>query len=271
VVRRTCGQETVEDDLNYTLVAVIGCVALFLGMVLVSLAAYRLGRRRLAIDSAAPESSGAITGAIFALLGLLMAFTFNGAYSRLDARRQLIVQEANAIGTAYLRLDLLPAEVQAPLREAFREYAAYRAAERVYVADSPEARSHYAKTAELQNEIWAGAVAASGGPEHQSARMLLMAALNQMIDIVTTRSVAIQTHPPLLIWIALSVIALACAGMAGYSASSAEHPKYYYFIAFAAIIAFTLYIILEMEYPRYGLVRLDQVNQVLIDLAESMR
>ncbi len=257
--------------MNYTVNSVIGCVALFLGMLLISYVAYRLGRRRRQEADEAPASSGAITGAVFALLGLLFAFTFSGAFSRFDARRQLIVQEANAIGTAYLRLNLLPAEAQAPLRESFREYTALRAAEHVYAADSPDARSHYARTMELQNEIWTQAVAASSGPEYQSARMLLMPALNEMIDIVTTRSVAIQTHPPLLVWITLSVIALACAGIAGYSASSAEHPKYFYFVAFAVIIAFTLYIILDVEYPRYGLVRLDQVSQVLVDLAETMK
>jgi len=257
--------------LNYTLVSVIGCVALFLGMLLIAYLAFRLGRRRWQEADETPQSSGAITGAVFALLGLLIAFTFSGAFARFDARRQLIVQEANAIGTAYLRVDLLPAEAQAPLRESFREYAATRVAQQQYVSDTPAARKDYARTSGLQNEIWTQAVAASSGPEYQSARMLLIPALNEMIDIVTTRSTAIQTHPPLLVWIALSVIALACAGMAGYSASSAEQPKYFYFIVFAAIIAFTLYIILDVEYPRYGLVRLDQVNQVLVDLAETMK
>lgn len=257
--------------MHYTLVSVIGCAALFLGMLLISYIAFRLGRRRWQEADDAPQSSGAITGAVFALLGLLIAFTFSGAFARFDARRQLIVQEANAIGTAYLRVDLLPADTQASLRESFRNYTTFRAAQQQYVADSPAARSDYAKTVELQSEIWTQAVAASSGPEYQSARMLLVPALNEMIDTVTTRTAAIQTHPPLLVWAALSVLALACAGIAGYSASSAEHPKYFYFVAFAAMVTFTLYVILDVEYPRYGFVRLDQVNQLLVDLAETMK
>jgi hypothetical protein len=240
-------------------------------MILIAYIAFRLGRRQWQEADEAPQSSGAIIGAIFALLGLLMAFTFSGAFARFDTRRQLIIQEANAIGTAYLRVDLLPAEAQVPLRESFREYAATRAAQQQYVADTPAARNDYAKTVELQNKIWTQALAASSGPEYQSARMLLIPALNEMIDIVTSRTRAIQTHPPLLVWVALSVLALACAGMAGYSASSTEHPKYFYFVAFAAMIAFTLYIILDAEYPRYGFVRLDQVNQLLVNLAETMK
>src|SRR5512139_1750487 len=126
--------------MNRTLVAEIACISLFLGMSLFSIVFYRFGRRRRQEEDAPSEVSGPIIGAVFALLGLLIAFTFSGAYSRFDARRQLIVQEANAIGTAYLRVDLLPAETQAPLRESFREYTATRAAQQQYVSDNPAAR-----------------------------------------------------------------------------------------------------------------------------------
>src|SRR5262245_59187617 len=66
--------------------------------------------------------TGVIDGAIFAMFGLLVAFTFSGAAQRFDQRRELIVSEANDIGTAYLRIDLAPAAAQPPLRDAFRRY-----------------------------------------------------------------------------------------------------------------------------------------------------
>ena len=112
---------------------------------------------------------------------------------------------------------------------------------------------------------------ASNSPEYQAARLLLLPALNEMIDITTTSAISIQTHPPILVWTALAVLAPSSAGMAGYSASSTKKPKYFHFIAFAVIIPFIVYLMLDVEYPRYGIVRLDQVNQLLIDLAESMR
>ena len=92
----------------------------------------RLGRRRQGRDEEGARAGlGAVEGAVFTLLGLLIAFTFSGAASRFDMRRQLIGQEANAIGTAWLRLDLLPAQAQPELRDLFRRYldlrlAAYR-------------------------------------------------------------------------------------------------------------------------------------------------
>ena len=86
-----------------------------------------LGRRRRRLEPDAGEGGvGTVEGAVFALLGLLLAFTFSGAASRFDARRDLITQETNAIGTAYLRIDLLPADHQPALRRAFADYVAAR-------------------------------------------------------------------------------------------------------------------------------------------------
>jgi hypothetical protein len=257
--------------MNHTLMAEIACTSLFIGMSLFSIISYRLGRHRLQKEDTTPEVSGAIIGAVFALLGLLLAFTFSGAYSRFDARRQLIVQEANAIGTAYLRLDLLPTSAQAPLREKFQEYAASRAALYEKLTDIPAAKSELARAGKLQKEIWSQAVAASTGSEYQSARILLLPALNEMIDIVTTRTVAIQTHPPMLIFATLFAIALACAGLTGYRTSKSERPNHFYNVLLAAIIACVLYLILDIEYPRYGLIRLDTFNQVLAELVKTMK
>jgi hypothetical protein len=257
--------------MNRTLIAEIACISLFLGMSLLSFICYRFGHRKRQEEDAPPEVSGAIIGAVFALLGLLIAFTFSGAYSRFDARRQLIVQEANAIGTAYLRLDLLPVAGQAPLREKFRAYAASRAVLYEKLTDASATMSEIAKAGALQKEIWTLSVAASKDPQYHSARILLLPALNEMIDIVTTRTVAIQTHPPLLVWAMLFVIALSCAGLTGYRASASGRPGYLYHILLAVITACVLYVILDIEYPRYGLVRLDTVNHVLVELAKTMK
>ena len=97
-------------------------VALFLGMVVCLELGYRLGGRDAKLAPKAHEGIGAIEAAIFALLGLLLGFAFAGAMSRLDSNRQLIVREANAIGTAYLRLDIVPVSSQPELRRLFREY-----------------------------------------------------------------------------------------------------------------------------------------------------
>lgn len=257
--------------MNRILMTEMACISLFAGMSLFSLLCYRLGRHKPHEEDSRAEVSGAIIGAVFALLGLLTAFTFSGAYSRYDARRQLIVREANAIRTAYLRLDLLQVSSQAPLRDKFRSYAASRAALYEKLTDDSATRNELDRATALQKEIWNSAVAAGTDPQHQSTLPLFLSALNEMIDIVTTRTVAIQTHPPALIWIMLFAIALACAGLTGYRAGISKRPGCFYHILLAAITASVLYVTLDIEYPRYGLVRLDGVNQVLVELAETMK
>lgn len=253
------------------LIIEITCVSLFFGMSLLSVMCYRLGHRRLSQKDSPQEVTGTIIGSVFALLGLLIAFTFSGAYSRFDLRRQLIVQEANAIGTAYLRLDLLPVSSQVPLREKFRAYTISRATLYKKLTDEEEARRELVRAHTLQKEIWALALSATMDPQYQPTRLLLLPTLNQMIDIVTTRSVAIQTHPPFLIWAMLCGIALACAGLTGYRAGISRHLGLFYHILLAAITASVLYVILDLEYPRYGLIRLDSINRVLVELAETMK
>ena len=257
--------------MNYTWVAVAASISLFAAILLVSNIARQMGRGRPHLVETSSESAGAVIGAIFALLGLLTAFTFSGAYSRYEARRQLIVQEVNAIGTAYLRLDLLPQEAQSPLRQDFRNYALSRTAFYQKIPNRAAAIAELDKATSLQQDIWTKALAACRAPEYQSARMLLTPALNEMFDIVMTRTVAIQNHPPHLIFYSLAIIALACAGMTGYRSSLSDGSPQFYNFAFALVISFTVCLILDMEYLRYGLIRLDQMNQMLADLALTMK
>jgi hypothetical protein len=256
--------------MNRTFTTEAACISLFLGMTLLSILCYRLGRRRVHKEGSHTEVPSTVIGAVFALLGLLIAFTFSGAYSRFDIRRQLIVQETNAIGTAYLRLDLLPASSQASLREKFRAYAACRASFFEKLTNASETRNELDRAGALQKEIWTQAVAESADPQYQSARLLLLPALNDMIDIMTTRTVAVQTHPPLLIWAMLFSISIACAGLTGYRAGVSGHPGYMYNILLALTTSCVLYVTLDIEYPRFGLVRLDMVNHILVELAEMI-
>ena len=245
---------------------------LFVGMLVLLETGRRLGLRRLAQDSEAAQAGfGVVAGAIFALMGLLIAFTFSGAASRFDTRRQLVVEEANAIGTAYLRLDLLPANAQAALRESFRQYVEARLDGYRKLPDIVAAKQALARANQFQGQIWSQALAAcQGGP--QATTMLLLPALNAMIDITTTRSVATQIHPPLVIFAMLYVLALASSLLAGYSMAGGQPSScWIHMLAFAVIMAVTVYVILDLEYPRWGLIRVDAVDQVRVDLRDSMR
>jgi hypothetical protein len=245
---------------------------LFLGMLLFLEIGRRITIRRRKQDAGVSgEGVGAVDGAVFALLGLLIAFTFSGASSRFDARRQLIVEETNDIGTAYLRLDLLPADLQPALRESFRRYLDTRIEVYQKLPDMAAAKESLAKANELQSQIWRQAVAATraqGAPP--AAPILLLPALNAMIDITTTRTMATQMHPPTVVFVMLFGLALAASLLAGFGMTGNKVRCWLHMLGFALAMAVAVYVILDIEYPRLGLIRVDAFDQALIDLRASM-
>jgi hypothetical protein len=247
--------------------------ALFVGMLILLNVGRRIGARHLASDpKGARTGTGTIEAAVFALLGLLIAFTFSGAVSRFDHRRHLIVEETNAIGTAYLRLDLLPTGAQPALRETFRQYVNSRLETYRKLADIEAAKAEHSKSIKLQEAIWTNAVAASEAQGASSeAPMLLLPALNHMIDITTTRAMALELHPPLIIFGMLFLVALASALLAGYSMAGGKDRKWLHVIGFALVIGITVYVILDIEFPRFGLIRVDAFDKALVDLLNSMK
>ncbi len=232
----------------------------------------RIGARRLAAEGeAAVKGFGAIEAAVFALLGLILAFSFSGALVRFDGRRQLVVAEANNIGTAYLRLDLLPAEAQAPLRELFRQYLDSRIETYRKLPDLGAAKAELTRSVKLQGEIWSLAVSSAQKSPGPQAMMLLLPALNAMIDITTTRTEAGNHHSPLIIWAMLAALTFACALFAGYDMAGRKHLNLFHSAAFAMVLAVTFYVIIDLEYPRIGLITMADSDRVLVDLRQIMK
>lgn len=255
--------------MDFTFGAVLLAGGLFVAILALLETGRRFGLRRAARDPDGTRAgAGAVEGAVFALLGLLVAFTFSGAATRFDERRKLIIEEANAIGTAYLRIDLLPPAVQPELRANFRTYLDARLAVYRVLPDLAASNVELARATRLQQEIWARTVAAAAGS--QAPTMLLLPALNAMIDITTTRTMATQMHPPRIIFALLFALALLSALLAGYAMAPAGGRNWIHMTVFAFTLAGAVYVILDMEYPRFGLIRVDAFDQVLIELRRSM-
>ncbi len=256
----------------FALIVGLGALILFATVLALLELGGRMGARALARNPNATTGSSAMEGAVFALLGLLLAFTFFGAASRFDDRRKLIVDETNAIGTAYLRIDLLPSSAQPELRDAFRRYVDQRLAVYRALPDIEASNIAFARANEMQQQIWAKAVAGSTAPgAHPDSAKLLLPALNQMIDITTTRAWARQMHPPPVVFGLLFVLMLLSALLAGYAMAAAKTRNWLYRVAFAFTLAGAAYVILDFEYPRFGLIRVDAFDHALVDLRQSMK
>jgi len=256
---------------DLTFITALSTIALFVGILICSEVGRRVGRARLARGNGLSKGIDSAEGAVFGLLGLLIAFSFFGAASRFEGRRHLIAEEANAIGTAYLRLDLLPADVQTEMRDLLRRYLDARVATYADVADASATESRLAAGVALQEEIWAKATAASQRPGAAAqAPMLLLPALNEMIDITTTREMATLNHPPAVVFILLVALSLVGAVLVGYATSPNPERNWFHTAIFAAILALTVYVIIDLEFPRRGLIRVDDADQILINLRKGM-
>ena len=258
--------------MNYTAAAFVLIVGLFAGMLLCLTIGQRLGRRDQAQETEAARARlTAVETAIFGLMGLMIAFTFSGAAQRYELRRQLIVDEANAIGTAYMRLDLLPASRQGALREKYRRYLEARIAVYRVLPDIKTANAQAAVAAAIQQEIWAGTLAALSEAPPQ-ATIVVVPALNQMIDVTTSRAIAAHTHTPGVVLAMLIGLGLVCSLLAGYViAGSQTRLARLYLLAFAIVMTATIYVIFDLDYPRFGLIRLDFADQGLLDLLAGMK
>ena len=258
--------------MSFTFSALLFAFVLFLGMLLLLEVGRRIAlRQKMKEGDGASDGFGALGGSVFALLGLLIAFTFSGAASRFDVRRHLVVEETNAIGTAYLRLDLLPAQAQARLKEDFRQYLDARLEAYRRLPDIAAAREGLARATTLQGEIWRQAVAALQEANNTPATTLLLSALNEMIDITTTRTMAAEMHPPMIIFVMLGAMILASSLLAGYGMASIKSGSWIPKLVFAASLAVAVYVIIDLEYPRLGLIRVEGFDQALVELRQSMK
>jgi hypothetical protein len=259
--------------MSFSLLAALLIAGFLVAMLVVADVGRRLGAARLALDpEGLPRGAGAAEAAVFALLGLLLAFSFSGAASRFEERRHLITAETNAIGTAYLRIDLLPADAQAEMRALFRRYVDSRLETYRSPTNRAATEASLADDAAIQGQIWRRAVEEGLRPEAPTqTAMLLLPALNEMIDITTTRVMATRNHPPAVIFILLVGISLVGALLVGYGDSINKGRDWLHTLIFVAIVALTTYVIIDLEFPRLGLIRVNDADRALVDLRESMR
>jgi len=232
----------------------------------------RLGLRRLAQDpEGARAGVGAVEGAVFALFGLLIAFTFTSAASRYETRRDLIVQHTNAIGTAWLRLDLLDAQVQPTLRKDFRLYVDAIIKVHQQAGDREAVDQTMAYLGKLQNEIWGLAQTAASRDSRPQVATLVLPALNEMFDLTASRYAVSRFHVSLVILWFLIFLSILASLLAGYAMSSAKRRNWLHMILFALLISLTLYVIFDFEYPRHGVIQLNQADRIYLELREAMQ
>lgn len=248
-----------------------------------SLYLLRLGRRfgkRYLADQGAHSLAGlnVVEGAVFALMGLLLAFSINGALQRFDERRLLIEQEATAIATAADRIDLMEASVRGRLRDKLAAYLEARLAlfhgnidfslaQESAVYDDALLR----RVRERRQELWQEAASQCPFGISNTGCALFLPALNSAFDAAMLRRGASERHPPQMIFVMLFSLALGASLLAGFSMAAAKSSSIMHALTFAAAISVTLYIITDIEFPRLGLIRVDYFDHFLVEALETIR
>lgn len=214
--------------------------------------------------------TGAVEGAVFAMLGLLVAFTFAGAADRFETRRQLIVDEANALGTAWMRVDLVGEDTaKNDLRANLQQYADARIDEFRRGPQSEEGRRALEVATGLQTKLWAVATRAASATPGLAA--VLCPPLNDLFDLSTKREAAMRTHAPFVIHLMLWVLAGFASLFAGHAAGAGTQRPWLHWLGFAFVVATTVFVVLDLEYPRHGLLRIDAWDQLLVDARAAMK
>jgi len=241
--------------------------ALFIAMMLCLELGRQIGLRQPeALGTALRTGVGVVDGAVSAVLALLLGFVFSGATARFDQRRQLIAHQVSAINNAWLRMDSLPADSQPGIRDAFRRFVDSLIAAYTHDAGSDESLRHESAVIHARKDVWSRSIAACLAPEGERSRMLVLPSLNEMFTAVEEERLARRIHPAGVIYAMLVLAALVSALLAGYTMANTETRNWLLHIALAGVVTVVMYVIVQIEYPRLGIIRVDVFDRVLVEL-----
>jgi hypothetical protein len=233
----------------------------FFGVIVVSAICYRFGQHCKDKDHKKPST--VISSSIFALLGLIMSFSFSMAISRYDDRRKLHVEEANAIGTAYLRATLLKQVPGIDIRDLYRSYLE----ERILFYEEDFSLKRIANAQLLQKEIWKHLQKVAES-ERNNIVANYSTALNEMIDVASSRNYATMKRIPIPIYGIIFFMACIAFGILHYERGLAEDRSHIGAVAFILLFALLHSLIFDFDHGRRGIIRISQ--QAMLETRDLM-
>lgn len=244
--------------------AIVLCVLLFLamlGMVALGRTVGRIWRK----DEEPKTGVSSLLAAVFALFGFILAFTFGMSGNRYDNVRNVIVQEANDIGTAVLRSDLYSDSVRDAFRSDFKKYIEARIA---YYNPTDTALWFQSKqdAANISSSLWARAMQQSKQPNMLIPSNQMIPALNAMFDIATTSDVTLLTRVPDVIVYMLFILALASSFIGGFTSSRISGKDWIVVIGFALLSSIIIYITLDLGRPLRGIIKAESGKEAIVAL-----
>jgi hypothetical protein len=242
-------------------------LVLALSFVILFLAAHigdLLRNRVLPLKEEGRNDFGVVLGATLTLLGLLIGFSFSMAVSRYDQRKYYEEAEANAIGTEYVRADLLPVGDAARVRELLKKYVDQRV---LFYTTGDEQRlaKINVDTAELQNQLWS-AVLPGAAAQPTPPLALVVSGMNDVLNSLGYTQAAWWDRIPIAAWALMAVIAICCNLLIGYGAHRTDRRV---FLIMPVAVSIAFFLISDIDSPRGGAIRVAPQN--LLSLSQSLR
>jgi hypothetical protein len=260
--------------MSSSMAALLGVTSIFLGTVVLLLitaeAGFFVGRRHR--NDSVPDGRlqvSMLEGALLGLLGLLIGFTFSMAVGRYDRRQDLVIQEANALGTASLRCDFLPPEARALAVGKLREYADARLEAFEAGGDSRRFEEAVRKAGRLQSDLWALVREEARAKPTAITSLTLITAMNDLFDLGEVRRATLDDTVPSSVWVVLYIVAALTSGSLGYGSGLTGRRLTLPTSLVPLLLGILLTLLLDLDHPRHGLIRASQAS--IIRVRETLK
>lgn len=216
-------------------------------------------------DTEIKTLTGAIQASTLGLLALLLGFTFSMSMQRFDSRSQALIEEANAIGTVMLRVELLPTQFRPEANRLLQAYVDLRVeAGQIDMTRRAERQDHTTRIAQLQSALWSLAIESAQADPRPVTSGAFINALNDMIDSLGSRNALLEMHVPEVVLLLLFVVFLASGGILGYSSGLSGHRVIAPSLMVSFLIALIVFIIIDLDRPRRGLIQVNQNSMLML-------
>lgn len=245
-------------------------LAAFILLLVATEVGFRRGRAITAgLSDASKSQLSTLQAAVMGVLALLLAFSFAMAESRFENRQHLVVEEANAIGTASLRSQLLPQPYDSEIAKMLRDYLDTRIAWRETGFDPVKINEAIARTQAEQKELWSKAVAAVRTNPGSPLYALFISSLNDAIDLQAKRAAARENHVPPVVFYLLFLVAVMSMILVGLGCGVGDSRHFAFTTTVAILISLVILAIIDLDRPRRGLIEVSQKSMIV--LRDSLR
>ena len=240
-------------------------------LLIISLASTELGFRRgraQQVTDSERDILSTIRTSTLGLIALLLGFSFAITSNRFNERSRLVMDEANAIGTCYLRAGLLAEPASGEIRAALRRYTDLRIESFARGIDQREFDRLADHMHAALDELWTGVTHAVSTDRNVALASAIVPAANEVVDLSTTREWIRRYHMPAAVVLLLALSITICSAMVGHALGEAGRRRVGLSLGFNLLIILVVFVVLDFDRPRRGLIRVDQTP--LIQLRESM-